>query len=190
MITLAWDCLLFELADGESVPFSADMISVELSGDQSGPFDPEFIKHATNAVFHYFKCELGRDQITVAEFAGAMERVLRGFNFKTAPDSIMPESVTPPAPGVLESDLRRLVDESGNACELFFFPRLRDELRQQLRRAPRLVHFRGLRLCVKQLVGTRRWNTRCRTLHEQIVSYLRHCLTAESARKDCALLID
>ena len=30
MITLASECLLFELANGESVPFSAEMISVEI----------------------------------------------------------------------------------------------------------------------------------------------------------------
>ena len=33
MITLASDCLLFELATGESIPYSADMVSVELMGD-------------------------------------------------------------------------------------------------------------------------------------------------------------
>ena len=84
MITLASECLLFELASGESVPFSAEMISVELTGDNTGMFDPEFVKHATNAVFHYFKYEVGRETITVGEFAGALEKVLRGFEFKTA----------------------------------------------------------------------------------------------------------
>jgi len=34
MITLAWDCLMFQMASGESIPFSAEMISVELSGDK------------------------------------------------------------------------------------------------------------------------------------------------------------
>ena len=123
MITLAWDCLMFELASGESVPFSAEMISVELSGNQSHLFDPDLVKQATKAVFHYFKQELGRQQITVGEFAGALEKVLRGFDFKLA--------AGPPSsePRILESDLRRLASESGKGCELFFFPRLRDELR-------------------------------------------------------------
>ena len=185
MITLAWDCLLFEMSSGESIPFSADMIAVELTGDNAGAFDPEFLKHATNAVFHYFKHELGREAITVGEFAGALEKVLRGFEFNSPAPAKVPSE-----PRVLESDLRRLADESGNGCELLFFHRLRDELRHQLEQAPSLVRFRGLRGCVKQLAGTRRWCPRCRTLHDQIVEYLRNCLTAEASRKNCALLVD
>lgn len=185
MITLAWDCLLFQLATGESIPFSADMISVELSGDSVGMFDPEFVKHATNAVFHYYKHELGRQTITVGEFAGALEKVLRGFDFDTAP-----RGEAAARPRVLESDLRRLAREAGNGCELFFFHRLRDELRQQLRQAPKMVRFRGLRGCVKHLAGARRWSARCRTLHDQIVEYLRNCLTAEASRNDCSLLVE
>lgn len=185
MITLASDCLVFEMAGGETIPFSAEMISVELTGDNAGVFDPEFIKHATNAVFHYFKHDLERHTITLGEFAGALEKVLRGFNFETA----VPEPPQP-KPRVIESDLRRLADESGNGCELFFFHRLRNELRQQLDQAPQLVRFRGLRGCVKQLAGARRWSPRCQTLHEQIVDYLRHCLTLEAERKRCALLVD
>jgi hypothetical protein len=41
---------LFKTTSGESIPFSAEMISVELSGDGIGVFDPEFLKHAASAV--------------------------------------------------------------------------------------------------------------------------------------------
>ncbi|MFO1476060.1 MAG: hypothetical protein U1F98_05345 [Verrucomicrobiota bacterium] len=189
MITLAWDCLMFQMATGESVPFTAEMISVELSGEQAGMFDPEFVKHATNAVFHYFKHELGRETITVGEFAGALERVLRGFDFAAA----APESESGPEPEsrrVLESDLLRLARESGEGWELFFFGKLRDELRHQLEQAPAMVRFRGLRGCVKTLTGARRWCPRCRTLHSQIVDFLRNCLCAESGRRETALVVE
>ncbi|HWH70149.1 MAG TPA: hypothetical protein VNT26_12245, partial [Candidatus Sulfotelmatobacter sp.] len=65
MITLAADCMLFRLAGGESIPFSAEMISVELMGETAQWFDPEFVRHAANAVFHYFKHELGRQSVSV-----------------------------------------------------------------------------------------------------------------------------
>jgi hypothetical protein len=185
MITLATDCLLFEMTGGESVPFSAEMISVELSGGNAEMFDPEFVKHATSAVFHYFKQELGRDTITVGEFAGALEKVLRGFDF-----SAMQPEAPAAEKAAIESDLRRLACESGNGFELFFFPRLRDELRHQLRQAPGVVRFRGLRGCVKQIAGAQRWCARCRRLHEQIVEFLRQCLSVEADRKECALLVD
>lgn len=185
MIHLASECLLFELTNGESIPFSADMISVELSGDGAGIFDPDFVNNAANAVFHYFKHELGRQTISVGEFAGALEKVLHGFDSNSMVPGQMPVERR-----VLESDLHRLAAESGEGCELFFFNRLRDELRQQLQQAPQMVRFRGLRGCVKQLAGARRWTARCRMLHDQIVDYLRNCLSAEPSRKNCALLVE
>jgi hypothetical protein len=185
MITPASECLFFEMAGGESIPFSAEMISIELSGDNAEMFDPEFLREATSAVFHYFKYELGQQTTTVGEFAAALEKVLRGFEVKKPAPSAMSHF-----PGVLEYDLQRLAEETGIGCELLFFPKLREELRQQLRQAPRLVRFRRLRGCVKQLVGAQRWSGRCRSLNDQIVDYLRTCLTAEPTRAHCALLVD
>ena len=185
MIALASDILLFEMATGESIPYSAEVISVELASTTVEAFAPEFVQHAASAVFHYFKHELGRQTVSVGEFAGALKKVLRGFA-GTAQSS----TLTHARPGVLESDLSRLACESGQGCELFFFPRLRAELRQQLQQAPRILRFYGLHGCVKQLVGARRWSLRCQTLQEQIVAYLRECLSAESGQAEFALVVE
>ena len=185
MITLAADCLLFELPAGESIPYSADMVWVELAGDTTELFDSEFVWHATKAVFHYFKHELGRQTVSVREFAGALEKVLRGFAV-TARLSAPPDS----EPRVLEYDLCRLAHESGPGRELVFFPRLRAELQRHLRQAPRVLRFRGLRGCVKQLTGARRWSLRCQTLEGEIVDYLRECLSAEPALAEFAMLVE
>ncbi len=182
MIALASDCLLFQLASGESVPLSAEMISIELMGDTAAWFDPEFVHHAANAVFHYFKEDLGRQAVTVGEFAGALEKVLRGFR-PAATGRLS-------AAGVVESDLCRLARESGEGCELFFFPRLRAELRHKMEQAPRVLRFRGLRSCVMQLAGARRWTLRCQSLEEQIVGYLRGCLTAEGGPAQFSLVVE
>jgi hypothetical protein len=201
MIALAYDCLLFQTTNGESIPFSAEMISVELTGEGIGEFDPEFLKHAASAVFHYFKHDLGRVTVTVGEFAGALEKVLRGFGLQSEVDEQNGEHVeehsdepceeqTAAARRVLKSDLRLLACESGKGFELFFFPRLRDELRAQLLQSPEILHFRGLRSCVKQLTGARRWSPRCQTLQDQIVEYLRNCFTTESNQPNCALLVE
>ena len=185
MIALASDSLLFQMATGESIPYSGEVISAELAGATVELFDPEFVHHAASAVFHYFKHELSRQTVSASEFAGALRKVLRGFA-GTAQSSAQ----THARPSVLESDLSRLAVESGQGCELFFFPRLRAELRQHLQRAPRVLRFRGLRGCVKQLVGARRWSLRCRTLEGQIVAYLRECLSAESGPAEFALVVE
>ena len=185
MIALASDCLLFRLSDGECVPFSAEMVSVELMGDTGRWFDEEFVRQATKAVFHYFKQELSRQAVTAEEFACALEKVLRGLRVE-APE----EQAAVCRTGILESDLRRLAFEAGEACELVFFPRLRQELRHQLKQEPRVLRFLGLRDCVKTLARAQRWGFRCRNLEEQIVGYLRQCVHSENRPPEFALLIE
>jgi len=184
MIALDSDYLLFELANGESIPFSSDMISVELSGESSIYFDQEFVHQAAASVFHYFKHELGREMVSVGEFAGALEKVLRGFVEKSPKDKLAAR------PGISEFDLSQIATESGEGCELFFYPRLRSELHARLAESPRMVRFRGLRGCVKHLAGAQRWSPRCQQLHDGIVEFLRNCLSAEKEQKSCALLVE
>lgn len=186
MITLGSDCLLFQMQNGESVPLSAEMISVELTGDHSDYFDTHFVQHAAKAVFHYFKYDLNRQTVTVGEFAEALETVLRGFGM----NAVAPEQQSPAKPNIIESDLRQIATESGKGCELFFFPRLRDEMRHQLRLSPRMLRLRGLRGCVKHLAGARRWSNRCQTLHDQIIDFIRECAGTEAQPNDCALVVE
>jgi hypothetical protein len=143
------------------------------------------LRHAAASVFHYFKTELCRESVTVGEFAGALEKVLRNLGF-----TIRAGTVEPRARETTETDLGLMAQESGGGFELFFFPRLRDELRAQLRHSPRVLRFRGLRGCVKQLAGARRWSGRCDKLRDNIIEYLRQCLTAESEPTDCALVVE
>jgi hypothetical protein len=161
------------------------MITIEIAGNSEGMIDTEMLRHAAASVFHYFKCELARQSVTVGEFALALEKVLRGFGLTLYADDPPPlENLNPAA------DLGRIARESANSLELFFFPRLRDELRARLRQSPRVLRFRGLRGCVKQLAGAQRWSARCEKMQEQIVEYLRGCLTAEPEPTDCALLVE
>lgn len=186
MIQLRPDCLIVNTADGQHIPCSAEQITVELMGDAVQIIDPEIIRHAAAAVLHYFKVELHRDHVSVAEFSGALEKVLRSFGFNVSHEEDAP--ATPPGK-VAESDLRELARESGKGCELFFFQRLRANLVAELEAAPDLLRFRGLKGCVKQLVGVRRWTARCQSLSDHIVEFLRRTLSAEHKDRNCALLV-
>ncbi len=182
MIALSSNCLLFELSNGESVPCSAEMICIEIVGSPHSLIDPEMLHHAAASVFHYFKNDLERETVTVGEFAGALERVLRNLGLTLYSGK--------PQQDIVESDLSLLARESGVSLELFFFPRLRDELRFQLKQSPKLLRFRGLRGCVKRLTHAQRWSARCERLQEQIVEYLRQCLTAEPGQNECPLVVE
>jgi hypothetical protein len=194
MIALHSECLLFQLKNGESVPCSADMIAVEIIGDANGLLEPETLRHAAASVFHYFKHELAREVVTIGEFSMALEKALYHLGYtihaQEAGTHAAATAAAVPVPEPVGADLVRLVTETDVSLELLFFPRLRDELRVRLRRSPRMVRFHGLRGCVKQLAGARRWSNRCDQLQHQIVAYLRGCLTAETASNECALVVE
>ena len=184
MIALSAKCLLFRMSNGESMPVSEETITTQVTGETARGFDVEFVQHAASAVFHYFKFELERQEISCEEFSAALGTVLKGFGQKQS----QPRS----SGGVVDLDLVRLAAEAGAACELFLFPRLRDEFRKVCNRAqrPRTLRFRSLRRCVKQLAGARRWSPRCELLEEQILDYLRSCLHAETKDMGIALVVE
>jgi hypothetical protein len=185
MIALHSECLVFRLNNGESVPCSADMIAVEIVGEGNGALDSETLRHAAASVFHYFKMELGRQAVTIGEFSLALEKALHHLGF-----SIHAQSAPGDSAEVSDADLCLLASETCDSLELLFFPRLRDELRVRLRSGPRVVRFHGLRGCVKQLAGARRWTPRCEQLQDQIVDYLRGCLSAETDQYECSLVVE
>jgi hypothetical protein len=177
--------LLFHLSTGESVPLWPDMISVQLSGEAAGAIDPEAVRESVAAVFHYFKHELGRHSVSVGEFSRALKKALCRVGLASALTEAL--ACAPPA---FECDLRRLAQQSDKGFELLFFPRLRDEMNKQLRQPVRVIRFHGLRGCVKQLAGARRWGAHCRTLRDQIVAYLRACICTDNEGKDCTLVVE
>jgi hypothetical protein len=146
---------------------------------------PELLHHAAASVFHYFKTELEREMVTVGEFAQALEKALQGLGLTLFADQFEPRREQ-----TLETDLGVIALESSDSLELFFFQRLRMELRAKLRQSPRVLRFRGLRGCAKRLAGAQRWSARCEKMQEQIVGYLRECLVAEPEQNECALVVE
>jgi hypothetical protein len=196
MILLRPDCLVFKTSSGESIPCSAHEVTVELIGDSAAFLDKEMIEHAAESVLHYFRVEKGQSTVSVAEFSDALERALRGLGLdvKAADAGVVSPAEdsaasTAPAPRVVETDLRELAGESDLAYELGFFPRLRETIQRGLDGSPQVLRFRSLRACVKQLAGAKRWCAGCQSLNDQIVEYLRHCLGAEKAGTNCALVV-
>jgi hypothetical protein len=190
MIQLHPDALFFKTSSGEIIPCSAEQVTVEFIGDAKSLLDPQLVHNAAHAVLHYFKVEQGKSQVSVGEFAQALATVLRGFGIEVSEGdtAAQPPETTDPHP-VAEADLRQLASDSGKGFELLFFCRLRAELRCQLSQSPRVIRFKGLRGCVKQLAGARRWNGRCQQLNDQIVGYLRDCLNTEPRPGSCSMVV-
>jgi hypothetical protein len=163
-----------------------EKVTVELIGTGLDSLDKELVRNAALAVLHYFKNELGRNSVSVAEFSSALEQALSGLGVKGV--NLTKASAKAGAPRVAEADLLGLAFQSGKG-ELFFFQSLREELRRNLDRSPEILCFRGLRVCVKQLTGARRWTRHCQILNDQIVEYLRTCLCTDKPGQSCALVV-
>src|SRR5262245_13184801 len=126
VIQLHHDYLLFKTGVGEAVPYSAEQVTIEMIGEYASVINPIFLQQVAAAVLHYFRHDLGREQVTLAEFSAALEGVLRRFGFTVSSDSEVSLS------SIEASDLRELISETGKALELAFFPRLRAELQTKL----------------------------------------------------------
>jgi len=73
---------------------------------------------------------------------------------------------------------------------LFFFSRLQAELRCKLPGSRRSrLNLRGLRPCVKHLLGASRWSPRCERMSDAIVAYVRRWLAQKSISGRCAVII-
>jgi len=169
---------------------SAQSVTVELIGPSLDMLEPHIVENAAAAVLHYFREELHKESVTLNEFTQALETALRGLGINVTCDNATPMTAALESPRVLrQADLRKLAAEAGKEFELGFFPRLRDTVRQTMSEQPTQVRFSGLRSCVKQLSGARRWCPRCQTLQDQIVEYLRHCFVQEQPATPCELMV-
>jgi hypothetical protein len=182
MILLHRDYLLIKNGQGQIIPCTAELVAIQVIGEAASFLDPEIVHEAAVAVLHYFKEDLGCNTVSVAEFSRVLEQALHALGVRL--DGPMPDK-----PISHSFDLRKLASGAGRSFELGFFPTLRDELRQRLSGAPTVLRFHGLRGCVKQLMGAKRWSDRCQSLNDQIVAYLRACLETEGLVESCGLVI-
>ena len=183
MIQLNGESLIFQTAQGEQIPCSAEAVTIELIGDEAKQIDPDIIHNASAAVLYFFRVEQQREFVSVAEFSLALEKVLRGFGL-----DICAEGGAAPAP-VFEADLSQIASSSGKGCELFFFLNLREELQKEEARRVRIVRFKGLRRSVKQIIGARRWTQKCQDLSDDIVEFLRQRFKTGSPPAHRSLII-
>ena len=183
MIPQLTDFLVFKSASAE-IPCAPVAVKFELAGESASGVPHELIANAAVGVLHYFYADQGRETVTLAEFARALVKVLRGFGLQLDAETQQPSDRP-----VGQADLRHLACESGKGFELAFYLRLRQELEAHLGQSPRLIRFTGLRPCVKQLAGAQRWSRRCQVLNDDNVGYMRSCLGKKPETPDCALVI-
>ena len=182
MIQLHPEYLIFRTSQGELIPCSAESVTIELIGDASSFLDPDTVREAAAAVVHYFKNDLGQHTVSVAEFSDALERALKCFGFEVTTSAL--ENGRAP----VGTDLREVAAASED-FELCFFKQLRDEFQRQAKDSAEVVRFCGLRGCVKRILGAKRWGQRCERFSDQIVAFLRICLSIDGGSPARSLVV-
>jgi len=95
MIALRDEFLLVAQEGGQFIPCSVEHLTFELAGAAAQQVDPEWMRQAAAGVLHYFKEELGKSHVTVAEFTAALSKVFQGLGLTAEVQSIEPQ---PPSP--------------------------------------------------------------------------------------------
>lgn len=197
MIALRDEFLLVAQEGGQYLPCSVEHLTFELAGSAAKQVDPEWMRQAAAGVLHYFKEELGKSHVTVAEFTAALSKVFQGLGLTAEVQSVEPAATqaaggaaaTEATRSVWRGDLRAIAVESGKLGELAFQQALLSQLAAALEAGPQTVEFSGLRGCVKLITGRKIWCPECRRWSAWIVDLLRLWLSEKAADRHVSLVV-
>ena len=173
---------------------SVEHLTFELAGEAAKQVDPEWMRQAAAGVLHYFKEELGKSHVTLAEFTAALSKVFQGLGLtaEVAPVDVPTVEggiLSVPNAAVWRGDLRAIAVESVKLGELAFQQALLTQLAAALESGPQTVEFSGLRSCVKMITGRKIWCPECRRWSAWIVDLLRSWLSEKAANRHVALVV-
>lgn len=169
MILAREDIAWVQKPDGRLTPFDAERLvaSIQAAAARAGQHD-WWVAESIAAAVHRYACECAREQIIpVQELVDIVVAVIAMLGY----DEI--SAAYEQAQHHTEIRLDDLAGQIGGAFELGFYRQLDGALDVVTDKDLALVMVRGLRRCVMQLRGARRWNIGCQRLAEEIVEYVR-----------------
>jgi hypothetical protein len=105
--------------------------------------------------------------IDLPELIGKLKRLLEQIDCKDVAGHL--DASPPPMP----VELTGLATDAGNGFELFFFRLLDSHITSLAQVGVREVRLTGMRSCVRQLRGARRWRRDCDRLVDEILAFIR-----------------
>lgn len=169
MIRLQEDIVWVKFEDGHMVPFDEQRLalSIQSVAERAGHSDWWLAESVAAAVHAYaVKCRTD-GVIPTREIVEIVVAVLSTLGFKKISQAYARHEHS------AAIHLNDLATCGGAAFELEFFRQLDRELRAASDRRLSVIEVDGLRACVMQLRGARRWNSGCRKLAEEIIEYVR-----------------
>ncbi|MGD1019916.1 MAG: ATP cone domain-containing protein [Verrucomicrobiia bacterium] len=169
MIQLQTDVLWVRAEDGRLAPFDEHRLalSIQKVAENVGHSD-WWLAESIAAAVHAFAAKSRSDRIIPSqEIAEIVATVLATLGYDWISEAYAGDS------NRVAIHLNELVWRASAGFELEFFQQLDHALGAAANRRLVAMRIDGLRACVMQLRGTRRWTAECRRLAEDIVEHVR-----------------
>ena len=169
MIQLRDDVAWVQAEDGQLTPFDEGRLaeSIQRAADQVGR-DEACLAESVAAAIRLYAMECLRTQtIPAQEVNNIVTEVLDALGCVEIAQAYARRGER------AEIRLDAMATQVGDGFELGFFRQLDAALQAARNEDLSVVRVCGLRACVMRLRGTHRWGAGCRTLAEEIVSYVR-----------------
>jgi hypothetical protein len=169
MIQLCDDMAWVKLADGRLAPFDEHRLAVSIhrAAENNGVSDWWLAESVAAAVHMYTVNSRSDGIIESGEIVEVVAQVLATLGYKTVSEAYGGGT------DHVAIDLDELTRRMDAAFELEFFQRLDRALGAAASQRFLVMEVNGLRACVMQLRGGRRWSEGCRRLAEEIVAHVR-----------------
>jgi len=169
MIRMCDDVAWVKLADGRLAPFDEHRLAVSIHqvAESNGMTDWWLAESIAAAVHMYTVHSRSDGIIESSEIVEIVAEVLATLGYKKVSEAY--------GLGMdrIAIDLHELTGRTDAALELEFFQRLDHALGAAASPQFLVMEVNGLRACVMQLRGVRRWSPGCRRLAEEIVEHVR-----------------
>lgn len=169
MIQAHDDIAWVKFDDGHLAPFDEQELALSIQGaaERAGQAD-WWLAESIAAAIHAYSVKCRSDRvIPSSEITEVVAAVLSMLGYKELSQAYVNQQRR------AAIHLGELAGRLGAAFELDFFRQLDRALGAAADRQLSVLEVNGLRACVMQLRGARRWSTGCRAFAEEIVEYVR-----------------
>ena len=176
MIALPSQLPLLRIGDNELTTYEGSWITtcIRSAAERAGHADWWIAEDIARGVLAYLKTRFQSSAITLEELEDKICRTLEKIGFQDVAAKI---SVEPP---MIQLNLRDMARQS-EGIELVFFNLLDSRICALQNVGARKLSLTGIKEAIKHLRAAKHWNNNCAVLEEQIVSLVRHRLSANEA---------
>ena len=128
--------------------------------------DLPFIDELINGILHYLENKCALSIVSIETIHARICNMLKRVGLEAMADAL--PLLAPP----ITISLKDFAQRAGNGFELAFFNELHDEIEDLRIHGVETINFTHSEDCVKILKNSSRWTNSCKSLHQEIISFI------------------